>query len=173
VSQKSQVTRVVDVGSGVGHLSRLLSFGHGLKVTSVDGQANFVDTAGKFDNQLERSANKKEQVFPEKSGPDQVAAYVDFNDKECLHRLTGDHQDEDVDDFCVTGLHTCGDLASTLVNFFCRNEKAKALVSVGCCYMKLTPGGGFPLSSFVNESTVLREGMESLGYLARELYWNY
>ena len=52
--------------------SRLLSFGHGLKVTSVDGQANFVDTAGKFDNQLERSANKKQQVFPEKSGPDQV-----------------------------------------------------------------------------------------------------
>ena len=55
-----------------GLFSRLLSFGHGLKVTSVDGQANFVDTAGKFDNQLERSANKKEQVFPEKSGPDQV-----------------------------------------------------------------------------------------------------
>ena len=55
-----------------GLFCRLLSFGHGLKVTSVDGQANFVDTAGKFDNQLERSANKKEQVFPEKSGPDQV-----------------------------------------------------------------------------------------------------
>ena len=40
---------------------------------------------------------------------------------------------------CVlVGLHTCGDLAATMLKVFAESEEVAGLVSVGCCYMKLT-----------------------------------
>ena len=36
------------------------------------------------------------------------------------------------------GLHTCGDLAPTLLRVFAQSRRVAAVVSVGCCYMKLT-----------------------------------
>lgn len=41
--------RVVDVGSGHGHLSRLLSFGYGLKVTSIEAVGCHLTGAAKVD----------------------------------------------------------------------------------------------------------------------------
>lgn len=40
--------------------------------------------------------------------------------------------------FILTGLHTCGDLAATMLRVFVQSKKAVGLASVGCCYMKLT-----------------------------------
>jgi len=156
-----EIQNVVDVGSGVGHLSRLLSFGHGMRVTSVDGQSNYVDTAEKFDKQLEKSANKKARVL-ESQGPDHLAAYVDFNDKNCLEKTLGPNED-----FGIIGLHTCGDLGPSLTNFFCQCDRVRVLAFVGCCHMKLT--SGFPMSDYVRGCCDLTEKTASLGYLSREL----
>lgn len=71
----------------------------------------------------------------------------------------------------LTGLHTCGDLAPTILKLFLRSPESRALVLVGCCYHMMTertPFGnvapqaapsaasqadeaefGFPLSSFL------------------------
>ena len=44
-----------------------------------------------------------------------------------------------VDDVvCLSGLHTCGDLATTMIRVFINLPCAKILSSIGCCYMKLT-----------------------------------
>ena len=40
--------------------------------------------------------------------------------------------------FILVGLHTCGDLAPTMVRVFSESQAVVGLVSVGCCYMKLT-----------------------------------
>lgn len=40
--------------------------------------------------------------------------------------------------FVLVGLHTCGDLGPTIVKLYSEMPDARALLSVGCCYMKLT-----------------------------------
>ena len=43
------------------------------------------------------------------------------------------------EDHCVLiGLHTCGDLAPTMLRAFTKSKSIVGVVSVGCCYMKLT-----------------------------------
>lgn len=73
----------------------------------------------------------------------------------------------------VVGLHTCGDLGATLMRVFRENEQIVGLVSVGCCYMKLSCNGdessgttcAYPMSEFVSS---LLPG-SSLSYEAREV----
>ena len=72
--------------------------------------------------------------------------------------------------FVLTGLHTCGDLSATMLRVFAQSEHVLGLVSVGCCYMKLTasPEGdevkGYPMSQFLSGLS-----SHSLSYMAREL----
>ena len=55
----------------------------------------------------------------------------------------------------LVGLHTCGDLGPTMLRMFTTCPHITGLVSVGCCYMKLTCATephpstpiGYPLSS--------------------------
>ena len=48
--------------------------------------------------------------------------------------------EQDVDDIGImlTGLHTCGDLASSMLELFVTNSDIKSLCSVGCCYHLLS-----------------------------------
>ncbi|KAJ7307110.1 hypothetical protein JRQ81_009091 [Phrynocephalus forsythii] len=75
--------RVIDVGSGQGHLSRYLAFGLHLSVTSIEGDAQLVAQAAKFDQELVQ-ALKKEQARRGRApgdlslqGPDHVVGWVD------------------------------------------------------------------------------------------------
>ena len=43
--------------------------------------------------------------------------------------------------FLLTGLHACGDLTPTMLRVFVKCPQARALASVGCCYMKMTRTG--------------------------------
>lgn len=52
LSDATKCHHVVDVGSGQGHLSRVLSFGQGLRVTAVEADRSLVTTATKFDHDL-------------------------------------------------------------------------------------------------------------------------
>ncbi|XP_038079055.1 protein RRNAD1-like [Patiria miniata] len=61
--------RVVDVGSGQGHLSRLLSFGYGHQVTSIEAVDYHITGAAKFDQEVrayfERKARANEAAVSE------------------------------------------------------------------------------------------------------------
>lgn len=52
--------KLIDVGSGVGHLARYLSYAHHLQVACVDSNTDFTDAANRFDAQLEQSVSKLE-----------------------------------------------------------------------------------------------------------------
>ena len=79
----------------------------------------------------------------------------------------------------LTGLHACGDLSATMIRLFKESEDIQALVSVACCYMKLTTDFEekdktlrictsdkpcYPMSSFVKSME-----KHKLPYKAREL----
>lgn len=81
----------------------------------------------------------------------------------------------------LVGLHTCGDLGATMMRVFRESEEIVGLVSLGCCYMKLSsqedsrgctdcPSSsnellGYPLSDFI--CSLLPSS--SLSYEAREV----
>jgi len=52
--------KLIDVGSGVGHLARYLSYAHHLQVACVDSNTDFTEAAKKFDDQLEESVKRLE-----------------------------------------------------------------------------------------------------------------
>ncbi len=128
----------VDVGSGVGHLSRLLAFGHDFRVICVDAQEDFSQTALKFDRDLLKSL-KDDQL---EKRPQHLTLQVD-------HNLKADEFEDKVeavfqDEFGLVGLHTCGDLGPTMIRLFAECKRVISIQSVGCCYMHLKHD--FPLS---------------------------
>ncbi|CAJ1063097.1 protein RRNAD1 [Xyrichtys novacula] len=81
--ERTDCSRVVDVGSGQGHLTRFMSFGLGLSVTAIEADHTLVSTASKFDGQLlwalEKEIQKKNPSIPvlvAQSSPRHVAGWV-------------------------------------------------------------------------------------------------
>ncbi|XP_070691025.1 methyltransferase-like protein 25B [Pempheris klunzingeri] len=58
---QTDCSRVVDVGSGQGHLTRFLSFGLRLSVTAIEADHTLVAMASKFDGQLLWALEKEKQ----------------------------------------------------------------------------------------------------------------
>ena len=64
-------------------------------------------------------------------------------ERDCLCPITsappaGSSGPQSGDDHVLVGLHTCGDLGPTMLRVFAACPHAQGLVSVGCCYMKMT-----------------------------------
>ncbi|XP_063882966.1 methyltransferase-like protein 25B [Scylla paramamosain] len=197
---------MVDVGLGQGHLSRLLAYGHDVRVVCLEAEDKFIDGARKFDHQLEKAVEKMTRkntslpLLP--PGPRHAVCHLQPNmdphtfTKLLLlmfppvillvmfffyHIFSGVHYSitylgmlammsvtrfswqvitgvwpdlQSRGEVCgLLGLHTCGDLAPTLLRIFTSMPACQAVVSVGCCYMKLTTASeenpGFPMSNFV------------------------
>ncbi|CAH1273162.1 RRNAD1 [Branchiostoma lanceolatum] len=222
-------SNVVDIGSGQGHLSRVLSFAHRLKVTSVEAEGCHVTGAARFDKQVVTDI-AKEKIKKQEEGdindvlhaqPSHVTCFLkpdisvdnflsvinqhnpvinhDGNESEqpsfvVSDQLSGWNVDMELPNtkkirtseeasasksdsgvrtyfntdltqrekvvhdsdtpldrkpFTMVGLHTCGDLAPTMLRVFTCCSDICALASVGCCYMKMT---------CANESTSRRDG---------------
>lgn len=84
--------------------------------------------------------------------------------------------DKNPSGFCLSGLHTCGDLAASCLKIFVENSKVSCVCNVGCCYHLLTEefiaddffvdrrpvtdnttavlGFGFPMSSYLQKRSV-------------------
>ncbi|KAG1672387.1 Protein RRNAD1 [Nymphon striatum] len=110
LSKLFHCNKVVDIGSGQGHLSRLLSFGYDLEVLTMEAEGSHTSHAEKFDNQM---VNK---TF-DSSNPENVPPSLKT--------------------FTMIGLHTCGNLASTIIKLFNSCEHCSSLISLPCCYMKM------------------------------------
>ena len=54
----------------------------------------------------------------------------------------------------LTGLHACGDLSATMIRLFKESEDIQALVSVACCYIKVTTDSGDPGKEFRSKTCV-------------------
>ncbi|CAG5120522.1 unnamed protein product, partial [Candidula unifasciata] len=58
LSQLTACSSVVDVGAGLGHLSRLLTFQHGLHVTSIEADDGHAPVAAEYDRQMRKDVHK-------------------------------------------------------------------------------------------------------------------
>lgn len=136
---------IVDVGSGLGHLARLLAYGYGLKVCCLEAQENLSCQARKLDMELEASLSKilKDSRSTELLQPVHLSVMVDrhltaCNFTEALRKAFS--ISEETFSFGVVGLHSCGDLTPVLMRLFVQCPDARFINIVGCCYMKLTSG---------------------------------
>lgn len=72
--------------------------------------------------------------------------------QDCLKPRSCSNKDKSL---VLTGLHACGDLIPTILRVFSKCSDIKGLVSVGCCYMKMTTKQsstidiGYPMSNYV------------------------
>lgn len=146
---------IVDIGSGVGHLSRLLAYKYGFKVCTFEANNLLSKSAKELDNQFQKSLNKYKVNFHNISQPvhinKRITADLDVNIfKYDVTKILGDNVENFK--FGIVGLHPCGDLGATLLRLYTECPEATFLNMASCCYMKLTlspsPKMGFPLSDF-------------------------
>jgi len=157
VGESQEFERVLDIGAGVGHLSRYLSYNYRLQVACVDGDGQLTGSAKKFDQELEatvaklRSRNESTQMGESLSGPVHVTAVLAPEmDLPKFHALLADKFQLGVGAelrYGLVGLHTCGDLGPTILHLFNQDGGAGAVVSVGCCYMRLKEH--YPMSRYL------------------------
>ncbi|XP_060516155.1 methyltransferase-like protein 25B [Cylas formicarius] len=152
---KTDCFYIVDVGAGLGHLSRLLAYGFGFKVCTFEANSTLTDTAQKFDKQFEAMLKLK-QIPHEKSHDIVHISKRIENDMSITEFISLVKKAFATNcprfKFGIVGLHPCGNLASTLLRLYRESANIVFLNIVGCCYMKLSLAPdtfrGFPLSTF-------------------------
>ena len=146
VAESQDLNKVLDIGSGVGHLSRYLCYSHKLSVACVDGDSSLTVSARKFDVELEKTVEKMSRWTVNRAeielppAPVHVTAHVspDMN-LNTFHALLRDsfNLHKASLQYGLVGLHTCGDLASVLLRMFTMDPSSRMINSLGCCYMKI------------------------------------
>lgn len=185
-SQSEKKLCIIDAGDGKGYLSSHLSVAYDLKVLGIDSKCS--RTLAAFVRQkllLEYLERKSKRQQSSKFEREQYMSMLDKNYRNATHFITphtdflqlfGDNFEMAVDNIpglCLSGLHTCGDLASTCLRIYCESNQIAALCNVGCCYHKNTErfndshqfnykpeieshamGYGFPLSQYMTNNPI-------------------
>lgn len=140
-------------------------------------QSEFFFKNLKFQNKVRKAVKKldlaNEEYFNDllEIGPSVEPNYktttklIDF-DTNLIEMVKEQFPDSNATQFCLAGLHTCGNLGPNCLRLFHQNPHIKALCNVGCCYhllieefvvdpfynrdkVKDNPGVGFPMSEFL------------------------
>ncbi|KAF7989873.1 hypothetical protein HCN44_008547 [Aphidius gifuensis] len=178
ISYVSNCNAIIDIGAGIGHLSRKLSYKYNKKMICIEKEKSLSDSAQKYDDNFINILKKSFKKICGQRPYHYCTKIVDesyegselsdkFNDILIKNFLF--NEDEYTNEFGLIGLHPCGDLAVRLLKFFIKQNNAKFICVVGCCYMKLTTGKneakiGYPLSKFVRDKSD-----NSLSYEALEV----
>lgn len=129
--------RVVDIGGGVGHLSRVLSHYHKIPSVSIDQNSEFQNIGKQRLLKFRKIEGAQDVLFMNLTfGKDEDLADL----KTVFHQKS-----------LGLGLHTCGALANTLINATI-DYKTLGLLSFGCCYHKMKADLDFPLSIFYKKN---------------------
>lgn len=140
---------VIFKGSGKGYLSHVLAHEYDLNVLGIDNKEIVTRGAAQRKKQIEKNTKKETKFQPITSH-----LSLDLNVPQFLEILSPLKTKKER--MVLIGLHTCGDLASTILKLYVNMPLCKALINVGCCYHLLTENGnnvnvGFPLSKFVQK----------------------
>ena len=165
VAREAKCDLLVDVGSGQGYLSRALAFHYNWPVVAVEGLEGNVAASNQLDGKVRRSLAKRLKDerecawqpgqgslrhvaarLPPQATPQQLWAMLDKGQAvpapapapstQMTPSGPGPATGSRV---ALVGLHTCGDLACTILRVFdSAAEAVGAVVCVGCCYMHLT-----------------------------------
>lgn len=139
VCQSKGINRVIDMGSGQGHLSiRLAYLFPDLKVLSIDGSKSQVAGSKATAAALNIPDNRLEHMEHWIDGSPALA--------DCIEKWA------EGESCILVGLHACGSLSEHMLRYFTTIPCIKALGVVGCCYNHIVPlspscPNGFPISS--------------------------
>ncbi|XP_053611279.1 methyltransferase-like protein 25B isoform X3 [Plodia interpunctella] len=147
----------------LGHLVRMLAYKHEFHAAGIECQTQLTEEARKLDLELEYTV-KKHLNADSISKLHQPTHYnITLSSINQLDELS---LPETMENFGLVGLHPCGDLGPLLLKYFVNSSKVKYICVVGCCYMKLSCGGGntgYPMSSYL---AALDNG---LSFVSREI----
>ena len=139
------VGHVIDVGSGVGHLGRVLNEVHGLAVSCLEGDAGIA----------ERAAERKK-----KGGGDDVAYFNlrigSDSARELEEIIAGSVGGGGEGGVALVGLHCCGDLSADVIRLFLSVPAVTLLALVPCCFHKASPSMASMSRSVVAGSPYVR-----------------
>jgi hypothetical protein len=168
LAQEHKVSHIVDLGAGQGYLDQCLAYQYGHAVIGVDD--SHIQTKGALKNkQIILRANESKHctgmLYHINSRVETTDTFVDIVGKIQDYISTPDPS------YLLCGLHTCGDLAPSMLRQFVIGD-AKVVVNVGCCYNHLTESEsmkdshsvnhhGFPMSQYLTSRQV------HLGYSTR------
>jgi hypothetical protein len=143
---------IVDVGGGVGHLSRVLSHYHSIPSVSLDRDPNFQKIGIQRLSKYRKIEGSRDVSF----------INLDFSKSENSEILKTIFKPQAFS----LGLHTCGALANTLIQKSI-DHKTVGLLSFGCCYHTLKSGIDFPLSDFYKKQNFQRLNLYSFTLATR------
>ena len=113
-NQPNLANSCIDVGGGIGHLSRTLVNKHQMKSVVIESNNDFCE--------IGKEVNKKLNVNN-----------IDYR-SEAFNKDSIYHHDCDT---LTMGLHACGDLSCDIIEYTAKNN-LKNILSFGCCYFKTT-----------------------------------
>ncbi|MBY0415186.1 MAG: SAM-dependent methyltransferase [Bdellovibrionales bacterium] len=143
---------VVDIGGGVGHLSRVLSHYHQIPSISIDQNSEFQKIGKERLNKFRKLAGAADVTFMNLTfGKDEDSSEL----KKVFH-----------DRSISLGLHTCGGLSNILIKATV-DYKTMGLLNFGCCYLKMDTIKDFPLSEFYKENNLPTFNLYSLTLATR------
>jgi hypothetical protein len=175
VASATDMTSIIDLGAGQGYLSRTLALQHGMHVLAVD--ADEIQTCGAkfFQGKAEKAIKGKKMRANAAANSELPASMLERETHlnhvtqmitlENLPSLLADWTDTSrwdlrevpAESWMICGLHTCGDLAPTMLRLFQGSPEIGGMISVGCCYHWLTEdtekvsSGHFPMSTFLKD----------------------
>ncbi|EDW60587.1 probable methyltransferase-like protein 25 [Drosophila virilis] len=197
--EASATCYIVDAGDGKGYLSSRLALQYGHYVLGVDAKKSNTESALARNRKLERAWNglteraelQSQGIRPSRRGKKSATKETPVNrpvqnkykttsrfitTELNLCDLVKEHFEQEPNvtkpRICLTGLHTCGNLAATCLQVFHAQDNCRVLCNVGCCYhllrerysqqesyenkalMEESTDYGFPLSRYLQQRSV-------------------
>lgn len=122
-------TLLVDFGSGLGYLSKMLFENYGFRVLGIEGCASNCETA------------IKSQMTPEyKENVKYVTHFIAENSLELIKTEIKSHslKKDDSIKAGIVGLHACADLTINAIRIFFEMPECNYLIIMPCCYHRMT-----------------------------------
>ncbi|KAF5274828.1 hypothetical protein FQR65_LT00411 [Abscondita terminalis] len=125
--QKHDISVIIDVGAGLGYLSYLLYEKYNYKILAIEGSEETYQLALKKQN--EHHINTKECVkfihhFITENSHNEIKTFLESTNW-------------NIDKVCISGLHACADLSTTILDVFKKLDVAMAMAVMPCCYHRL------------------------------------
>lgn len=128
---------IIDIGGGVGHLSRVLALYYQIDTVTIDTNKEFQESGKKRLQKYRHPIGAKNITFLNLTFGDQI-------DSKILNQYFNHHT-------LTIGLHTCGPLANHLINTTLKYQNI-GLLNFGCCYHKLKDQNDFPISQYFKKN---------------------
>ncbi|CAN4103829.1 unnamed protein product [Withania somnifera] len=183
VAKQVGARTVVDVGAGQGYLAQVLAFDYQLSVIAIDAcshHGKITDARAErirkhYAAKMRKNCSEHREFNVPKTLTCRVlssATLKALSNSPVENSLPQPAQlAEDIlpslsysdSTLVIAGLHACGDLSVTMLRTFLECDKAKAVISVGCCYNLLSEEAigiadsscGFPVSQGVKSAGVV------------------